>query len=371
MRVSSLQPRLLLGPGPSPVSERIREAMARPTLGHLDPQFLGLLDDVNARLRTLFGTRNQTTFPLSGTGSAGMEAAMVNLIAPGDQVLVGVNGVFGTRLAEMGRRMGAEVVTVEAPWGEILPEERLIDALEAYPGARLLALVHAETSTGVLQPLEQVGAWMREREPLLVVDAVTSLGGVPVAVDAVGIDVCYSGTQKCLGVPPGLSPITFSEKALGRVRSRTAAPSSWYLDVSLIAGYLGSERRYHHTAPINLIYALHESLVEVEEEGIEARYRRHREVGRQLQEALGERGFEPFAQEGHRLPQLTSAYLPDGLAEAPLRRRLLEDHGIEVGGGLGPVSGKIWRIGLMGEGARRSSVDRLVAAVDSLLERDV
>ena len=370
MRVSDLAPRLLLGPGPSPVSERIRDAMAHPTLGHLDPQFLALLDDVNARLRLVFGTRNRTTFPVSGTGSAGMEAAMVNLIGRGDTVLVGVNGVFGTRLAEMARRMGAEVVTIEAPWGEILPEDRLIEALQEHPSARLLAVVHAETSTGVRQPLAEVGAWLRERETLLVVDAVTSLGGIPVEVDAVGIDVCYSGTQKCLGVPPGLAPITFSDRALERIRTRPDAPGSWYLDVSLIAGYLGSERRYHHTAPINLIYALHESLVEIGEEGLEARFQRHAEAGSLLREALAERGFSPYAQEGYRLPQLTSVHLPDGIEEGPLRRRLLDDHGIEVGGGLGPAAGKIWRIGLMGEGARRSSVDRLVSAVDSLLEED-
>ncbi len=368
MDVASLEPRLLLGPGPSPVSERIRTAMAQPTLGHLDPQFLALLDDVNARLRLLFGTRNRTTFPLSGTGSAGMEAAMVNLIAPGDRVLVGVNGVFGTRLAEMGRRMGAEVVTIEAPWGEPIPEEQVIEALQAHPDARLLAIVHAETSTGVHQPLAEIGRFMRDGETLLVVDAVTSLGGTPVEVDAIGIDVCYSGTQKCLGVPPGLAPITFSERALERVRTRGGPPTSWYLDVSLIAGYLGAERRYHHTAPINLIYGLHESLVEIGEEGLEARYDRHAEAGALLRDELGERGFTPFTREGARLPQLTALHLPDGRDEGPLRKRLLEEHGIEVGGGLGPVAGKIWRIGLMGEGARPETVRQLVDAVDAILD---
>jgi len=361
-------PPLLLGPGPSPVSERIRAALARPTLGHLDPRFLELLDDVGTRLRGVFGTENATTFPVSGTGSAGMEAAMVNLVEPGDTVVVGVNGVFGTRLAEMGRRLGARVVTVEAPWGEAIPEARLLEAVQANPGTRLLAVVHAETSTGVHQPLELLGESLRGGDTLLVVDAVTSLGGVPVQVDAWGVDVCYSGTQKCLGVPPGLSPITFSPRALERIRNRKTPSSSWYLDVSLIAGYLGSERRYHHTAPINLIYGLHEGLVELEEEGLGARFQRHREVGERLQQELGARGFMPFTAEGVRLPQLTAVHLPEGREEGPLRRRLMAEHGIEVGGGLGPAAGKIWRIGLMGHGAQHTSVDRVLQGIDALLE---
>ncbi len=358
---------LLLGPGPSPVSSRILEAMARPTLGHLDPRFLELLDDVNARLRRVFGTSNPTTFPVSGTGSAGMEAAMVNLVEPGDTVIVGVNGVFGGRLAEVGRRLGAHVVTVEAPWGHAIDEDALIEAAMANPGARLLALVHAETSTGVHQPLDRVGAHLAAGDTLFVVDAVTSLGGVPVDVDARGIDVCYSGTQKCLGVPPGLAPITFSERAMDRIRSRARPSASWYLDVALIAGYLGSGRRYHHTAPINQIYGLHEGLVELEEEGLASRFERHREVGTRLQAELAARGFTPFTDPGVRLPQLTAVHLPGGQDEAPLRRSLLDRHDIEIGGGLGPAAGKIWRIGLMGHGARHESVDRVLAAVDAVL----
>jgi alanine-glyoxylate transaminase / serine-glyoxylate transaminase / serine-pyruvate transaminase len=367
MDLSALTPRLLLGPGPSPVSDRILSALARPTLGHLDPQFLAVLDEVNEGLRLAFGTRNPTTFPVSGTGSAGMEASMVNLVEPGDTVIVGINGVFGGRLAEVGRRLGAKVVTVEAPWGRIVPEDQLIDAARAHPEARLLAVVHAETSTGIWQPLSQVGSYLAGTGTLFVVDAVTSLGGVPVEVDANGVDVCYSGTQKCLGVPPGLSPITFSARALERVRTRSTPCSSWYLDVALIAGYLGSERRYHHTAPINLIYALHEALTELREEGLDTRFRRHLEVGRRLQGELEARGFTPFTDTEHRLPQLTAVHLPDGREEGPVRRRLLEDFGVEVGGGLGPAAGKIWRIGLMGHGARDASVDRLLDAVDSLV----
>ncbi len=367
MDLSSLQPRLLLGPGPSPVSDRILAALARPTLGHLDPQFLAVLDDVNEGLRQAFGTRNETTFPISGTGSAGMEAAMVNLLEPGDTAIVGVNGVFGGRLAEVARRLGAEVVQVDAPWGRTLPEEALIEASRAHPEARLLAVVHAETSTGAWQPLAEVGAHLAGTKTLFVVDAVTSLGGVPVEVDAHGVDVCYSGTQKCLGVPPGLAPVTFSPRALERIRTRGTPCPSWYLDVSLIAGYLGAERRYHHTAPINLIYALHEALSEVREEGLEQRFQRHLEVGRRLQSELAERGFTSFTDPEHRLPQLTAVHLPEARNEGPLRRRLLDQFAVEVGGGLGPASGRIWRIGLMGHGARHESVDRLLEAVDHLM----
>jgi len=369
MDLSELAPRLLLGPGPSPVSARILKALSLPTLGHLDPQFLELLDDVNEGLRGLFGTANDSTFPVSGTGSAGMEASLVNLLEPGDTAIVGVKGVFGTRLAEMARRMGAQVVEVQGEWGRPLDPQQLIEAHRQHPHARILALVHAETSTGVLQPLEEVGSHLRDSDTLFVVDAVTSLGGIEVGVDRVGIDACYSGTQKCLGVPPGLAPITFSPRALERIRTRSRPVASWYLDVTLIAGYLGSERRYHHTAPINLIYALHEALTEVTEEGLEVRFQRHEKVGRRLQSELEARGFSMFTQPASaRLAQLTAAALPENREEGPLRRELLESHGIEVGGGLGPAAGKIWRIGLMGHGARDESVDRLLEGVDQLME---
>lgn len=367
MRLEDLQPRLLLGPGPSPVSPRVLEALARPTLGHLDPGFLAVMDDVNEGLRHVFGTANTMTFPVSGTGSAAMEASLANLLEPGDTAIIGVNGVFGGRLVEMARRMGAEVVTVEAEWGRIVEPDELVDALRNHPEARLLAVVAAETSTGVRQPLAEIGAAAAATDTLFVVDAVTALGGIPVDVDANHVDVCYSGTQKCLGVPPGLGPVTFSERAMHRIRTRTTPCQSWYLDVALLAGYLGSERKYHHTAPINMVYALHAGLDIVREEGLQARYARHLRVGRRLQEALVERGFRLFAQEGHQLPQLTAALLPDGLDEAPLRRRILEEHGIEIGGGLGAAKGKLWRVGLMGHGAVDESVDRLLEAVDEVL----
>jgi len=341
--------------------------MARPTLGHLDPEFLEILDQVGEGLRRTFGTRNRTTFPVSGTGSAGMEASMVNLLEEGDTAIVGVNGVFGTRLAEMARRNGAHVVQVEAEWGAPVEPGRLIEAHRGHPDARVLAVVHAETSTGVRQPMAELGDHLRNTDTLFVVDAVTSLGGIPVEVDRWGVDVCYSGTQKCLGVPPGLAPITFSERAVERIRSRKSPVASWYLDVTLISGYLGSERRYHHTAPINMIYALHEALSELEEEGLEARHRRHEAVGRRLQSELQDRGFRSFTDEAHRLPQLTAVHLPGERQEGPPRAALLSEHGIEVGGGLGPATGRIWRIGLMGHGARDESVDRLLDAVDSVL----
>ena len=367
IHLQDLESRLLLGPGPSPVPDRILQAMAHPTLGHLDPQFLELMDDVNERLRGVFGTKNRMTFPVSGTGSAAMEASLANVVEPGDTVIVGVNGVFGGRLAEMARRMRGEVVEVEAEWGRIIEPEQIEAALKQHPDAAVVAVVAAETSTGVRQPLDEIGRLTNRTEAMLVVDTVTALGGTPVEVDLNGIDVAYSGTQKCLGVPPGLGPISFSKRAIEKVEARATPVQSWYLDVSLLAGYLGSERRYHHTAPINMMYALHEGLVALGEEGLEARYDRHARVGQRLQEELEGRGFRMFAQEGHRLPQLTAAELPEGLEEGPLRARLLEDHGIEVGGGLGPAKGKLWRIGLMGFGATDDNVDRLLGAIDQVL----
>ena len=364
--VSGLIPRLLLGPGPSPVSTRVLDALAHPTLGHLDPPFLALLGDVSRRLRGIFGTENEVTFAVSGTGSAGMQAAFANLLEPGDTAIVGIQGFFGGRMAEMARRLGAEVIAVEAEWGGVLDPERLIEAHRSHPEARLLAVVHAETSTGAHQPLTDLGAYLRDKETLLLVDAVTSLGGVPVEVDAIGADACYSGTQKCIGAPPGLAPITFSPAAMERIRGRKTPVSSWYLDVTLLGRYLGAEHVYHHTASSNLFYALHEALSEIEEEGLENRYERHRRVGARLQAALEARGFESFTDAAFRLPQLTAVRLPKGHPEAPHRAVLLEGHGIEVGGGLGPAKGSVWRIGLMGSGAREESVDQLLAAVDEM-----
>jgi alanine-glyoxylate transaminase / serine-glyoxylate transaminase / serine-pyruvate transaminase len=361
--------RLLLGPGPSPVDPRVTDAQARPLVGHLDPWFLEVMDQVAAMLRVVFRTENPLTYAVSGTGSAGMETAIVNTVSPGDTVIVGINGVFGGRIADTAERAGAEVVRLEEDWGRIIPTERVADAVAAHPDARLVALVHAETSTGAHQPLEEVGALLADTDTLFLVDTVTGLGGVPLEVDGWNIDVVYSGTQKCLSVPPGLAPVSFSPKAEAVLDRRSDKVRSWYLDVAAIRQYWGGERSYHHTAPISALLGLHEGLRMVLEEGLETRWARHAEVGELFQSHLLDRDTTLLAQEGHRLPQLTSFAWPDGVDEKTLRTRLLEEHGIEVGGGLGTFAGKAWRVGLMGEGATHANVDRLLDAIDELRER--
>jgi alanine-glyoxylate transaminase/serine-glyoxylate transaminase/serine-pyruvate transaminase len=357
--------RLLLGPGPSNPYPEVMEAFQRPVLGHLDPDFLTVLDEIADRLRTAFRTENALTLPISGTGSAGMEACFVNLLEPGDTAIVGVNGVFGERMCDVARRCGANVVRVEERWGRAIDPQRLLDAQRAHAGARLLAVVHAETSTGVENDIAPLAA-LQGTDTLLLVDTVTSLGGVPVEVDAWGVDAVYSGTQKCLGVPPGLAPVSFSARAVERFRNRTAPAQSWYLDLALIADYVGSARRYHHTAPISMLYALHAGLGVLLDEGLEAAHARHRAAGQLLQEELPDLGFRLFAQE-RRLPQLTSAWLPEGVDDAKVRNELRVRFGIEVGGGLGDLAGKGWRIGLMGHAARETSVVTLVGALGALL----
>lgn len=357
--------RLLLGPGPSNPYPEVMEAFGRPVLGHLDPDFLFVLDEISDRLRAVFRTENALTLPISGTGSAGMEACFVNLLEPGDTAIIGVNGVFGERMCDVASRCGAEVVRVDEEWGRAIDPQRLLDAQRAAPHARLLAVVHAETSTGVendIAPLAAIG----DSDTLLLVDTVTSLGGIPVDVDGWRADAVYSGTQKCLGVPPGLAPITMSARAVDRIKGRSAPPQSWYLDLGLIADYVGSARRYHHTAPISMLYALHAGLGVLLAEGLDASWERHRRVGTLLQQSLGDLGFRPFAQE-RRLPQLTSVWLPDGADDAKLRGELRERFGIEVGGGLGAFAGKGWRIGLMGHSARERSVITLLGALRELL----
>jgi alanine-glyoxylate transaminase/serine-glyoxylate transaminase/serine-pyruvate transaminase len=357
---------LLLGPGPSNPYPEVMEAFQRPVLGHLDPEFLGVLDDIADRLRAVFRTANTLTLPISGTGSAGMEASFVNLLEPGDTAIIGVNGVFGERMCEVARRCGAEVVRVDAPWGRAIDPQQLLDVQHANAQARLLAVVHAETSTGVENEIAPLAA-LQQTDTLLLVDTVTSLGGIPVDVDGWGIDAVYSGTQKCLGVPPGLAPLSFSARAVERVRSRTQPPQSWYLDLSLLADYVGTARRYHHTAPISMIYALHAGLRVLRAEGLEASWARHARVGEALQQALPELGFTLFAEEGHRLPELTTAWLPDGADDAALRATLRDRYDIEVGSGLGELAGKGWRIGIMGHGARERSVVTLTGALRELL----
>jgi alanine-glyoxylate transaminase/serine-glyoxylate transaminase/serine-pyruvate transaminase len=367
---SELKPsqRLLLGPGPSPVSPRVLRAMSTPLLGHLDPEFLLIMNEVQAMLRSVFQTTHMFTIAISGTGSAGMEAALVNVIEPGDTVIVGVNGVFGTRMADIVGRCGAKLVRLEVPWGQVFSLEQIEEALKKAGNVKAVALVHAETSTGAQQPLEGLGQLCHDHGALLVVDTVTSLGGIPVEVDRHGIDVCYSGTQKCLSCPPGLAPLTLSHRALDVVRGRKTRTQSWYLDLSMLADYWAEGKRaYHHTAPITMVYALREALKIVLEEGLEARFARHRRHSAALMAGLTKLGCTPNAAEGHRLPSLNCVQTPQGIEEAPIRKSLLLDHGIEIGGGLGPLAGKVWRVGLMGEGARQESVFSVLAALEQAL----
>jgi len=358
--------RILLGPGPSPVHPRVLEAMALPVVGHLDPKFLEIMDQNMAMLREVFRTNNRLALPMSGTGSAGMETCFVNLVEPGDNVLIGVNGVFGTRMVDVAQRCGAQVDTVEAEWGTALDAQKFKAAL-AQKKYQLVAIVHAETSTGVLQPLDDIAKLVRESGPLFLVDTVTSLGGAPVGVDRLGIDACYSGTQKCLGCPPGLSPVTFSERAVEVLRHRKTRVQSWYLDLSMIEKYWGSERVYHHTAPISMNYALHEALRLVLEEGLEASWKRHRQVHETFVREMRKLELEPAVAEPIRAPMINTVKIPEGVDDPNVRQRLYDDFNIEIGAGLGPLKGKVWRVGLMGHGARVENVEILAQALKQLI----
>ena len=354
-----------MGPGPSNLYPEVVAAFARPMLGHLDPEFLALLDETCERLRSVFRTDNQLTFPLSGTGSAGMEAVFTNTVHPGDPVVVGVNGLFGERMCEIVERLGGHAVRVEAPWGEPLDPDAV---LSAHPAPSVIAVVHAETSTGVRNDIAPLARG--KRDALLVVDTVTSLGGIPVDVDDWQVDLAYSGTQKCLGVPPGLSPVTVSDRARDRFVER---PTSWYLDIGLISKYVGSGagRTYHHTAPISMIFALHAGLGALLDEGLENSWARHERCGRQLQDGLEKLGLRLVAPASHRLPELTTVWvpdeLPDGRSESDVRGLLLSRYGIEIGGGVGAMAGKVWRIGCMGHTARPRNVELLLGALGELL----
>jgi len=362
-----LSDRILMGPGPCNPYPEVIEAFTRPVLGHLDPEFIALLDETNERLRQVYRTENLLTFPVSGTGSAGMEAAFVNVVKPGDVVVVGVNGVFGGRMCDVAARCGAEVVRVDVEWGKAIDPQLLLDA---HPAPAVIAVVHAETSTGVRNDLDVIGA--NKGDALLLADCVTSLGGIAVEIDRWGVDLAYSGTQKCLGVPPGLAPLTVNDRATDRI---VETPQSWYLDLNMIKAYVtgGGARAYHHTAPISMIYALHAGLGAVLSEGLENAWARHAECGELLQKGLAELGFRLFAQEGHRLPELTTVWVPDdlpaGMDEAAVRRALLDRYGIEVGGGLGAYAGKVWRIGCMGHTARPRNVTLLLGALAEILGR--
>ena len=359
--------RVLLGPGPSNVHPRVMKAMASPVVGHLDPDFIRVMEDTKKLLRSVFRTENQITFPISGTGSAGMEAAIVNLVEDGDEVVIGVNGVFGTRLAEIAERQGATVHRVEAEWGKIVEPEKIAGALSKIRNPKLVAIVHAETSTGVQQPVEEIARMAHKAGALIVLDAVTSLGCIPVEIDKWGIDACYSCTQKGIGAPPGLAPFTMSERAMEVVRKRKTKPRSWYLDVSIIEQYWGPERLYHHTAPISMNYALYEALRMIVEEGLQNRWKRHVANATALQNGLHAMGLKLAAQEGYRLPQLTTVSVPESIDEAKVRAALLKDFNTEIGAGLGPLKGKVWRIGLMGESSRRENVMLVLNALEEIL----
>lgn len=359
--------RLLLGPGPSNVHHRVLQALATPLVGHLDPSFLNVMNDIQALLRRTFSTINQFTIALSGTGSAGMEAAIVNVVEPGDAVIVGINGVFGTRLAAIVERCGGKPIRVEVPWGQVIEPDRIVAALRQSSPVKAVALVHAETSTGAWQPLEPISSLCRQHNALLIVDAVTSLGGIPVEVDRWSIDVCYSATQKCLSCPPGLAPLTLSERALSIVKNRRSPCQSWYLDLSLIADYWTEHNRaYHHTAPISMLYALREALRLIEEEGLSIRFARHQLNSRALLAGLMALGFDPLPPPDRRLPTLICVTIPAHIDEAAVRSRLLEKFGIEIGGGLGPLKGKVWRIGLMGESSTEANVLTLLNSLEEI-----
>lgn len=363
--------RLLLGPGPSDVPQRILDALARPTIGHLDPAFVGMMDELKGLLRNAFRTRNALTIPVSAPGSAGMEACFVNLIEPGDTVIVCRNGVFGGRMRENVLRVGANAVMVDDDFGKPVDPEKVEAALRAHPGSKAVAFVHAETSTGARSDAAMLCQLAREHGALSIVDAVTSLGGIELDVDGWGIDAIYSGSQKCLSAPPGLSPLSFSERATDVLKARKTPVQSWFLDLSLVMAYWDGAggRSYHHTAPVNMLYGLHESLTMLHEEGLEAAWTRHRANHERLRDGLQRLGLELLVDERYRLPQLNAVIVPEGVDEAGMRHTLLDAHGIEIGAGLGPLAGKIWRIGLMGASSRPEAVDRVLDALSQTLGR--
>lgn len=359
--------RVLLGPGPSNIHPRVQMAMLSPMVGHLDPYFVGVMEDTVKLLRKLFRTDNTLTFPISGTGSAGMEAGFSNFLEPGDVAVIGVNGLFGQRMADNAVRCGARVVEVAADWGCIIDPADIEAALKSEKKVKMVAVVQAETSTGALQPLKDISKLAKQYDALYLVDTVTSLGGAEVAVDDWGIDISYSGTQKCISCPPGLSPFTANRKALDILAKRSTKVPSWYLDLSLLSSYWGSDRFYHHTAPISMVYALYEALRLIDEEGLEARISRHERHGNALKAGLEAMGLALHAQEGHRLSMLTTVRIPEGIDDAALRKTLLNGFNIEIGGGLGPLKGKVWRIGLMGHSSTAENVLLVLAALEKTL----
>jgi alanine-glyoxylate transaminase / serine-glyoxylate transaminase / serine-pyruvate transaminase len=363
--------RTLMGPGPSDVSERVLGAMARPTIGHLDPEFVRMMDELKLLLQNAMRTRNALTIPVSAPGSAGMETCFVNLVEPGDKVIVCVNGVFGGRMKENVRRIGGEAVVVEDAWGAPVDPNKVAEALTKHPDAKIVAFVHAETSTGARSDAQTLCRLAHDHGCLSIVDAVTSLGGIPLEVDAWGADAVYSGSQKCLSCPPGISPLTMSTRAVDVVRKRNSPVQSWFLDLNLVMAYWGGEgaRVYHHTAPVNALYGLHEALVMLEEEGLENAWSRHAREHAALRAGVEAIGLRFLVDEKWRLPQLNSIVVPDGVAEADVRRALLAEFDLEIGAGLGTLAGKVWRVGLMGHGASRRNVLYFLGAMEALLGR--
>ena len=358
-----------MGPGPSDVDPRVLAAQARPTIGHLDPAFVAMMEELKALLRSAFRTENPVTLPLSAPGSAGMEACFVNLVEPGDEVVVCRNGVFGDRMRENVERVGATPILVDDDWGDQVDPGKLEEALRAHPGARTVAFVQAETSTGALSDAETLTGIAHAHDALVIVDAVTSLGGTPLETDAWGLDAVYAGSQKCLSCPPGLAPLTFGPAAVERVRQRRSRPQSWFLDLNLLLGYWDEDggRSYHHTAPVNALYGLHEALRLLDEEGIESAWARHARNHALLRDGLEGLGLRLVVREEARLPQLNAVAIPDGVDDAATRRRLLDEHGLEIGAGLGTFAGQVWRIGLMGHASTESNVHHCLQALEAVL----
>ncbi|NOZ53905.1 MAG: alanine--glyoxylate aminotransferase family protein [Gammaproteobacteria bacterium] len=371
MAIKSFIPpvRTLMGPGPSDVHPRVLSAMARPTIGHLDPQFVLMMEEMKVMLQYAFQTKNELTIPVSAPGSAGMETCFVNLVEPGDKVIICQNGVFGGRMKENVERIGATAVMIDDPWGAAVDANKLEDALKANPDASVVAFVHAETSTGVLSDAKTLCEIAKKHDCLTIVDAVTSLGGTPLQVDEWSIDAIYSGTQKCLSCTPGLSPVSFSEQAVEKIKQRKSKVQSWFLDLNLVMGYWGSgaKRAYHHTAPINSLYGLHESLVMLQEEGIENSWARHAQNHKVLRAGIEAMGLEFIVKESDRLPQLNAVTIPSGVDDAQVRVRLLQDFNLEIGAGLGVLAGKVWRIGLMGSTSNVTNVLLCLSALDAVL----
>ena len=355
-----------MGPGPSNVPASVLKAMSAPLVGHLDPAFVKMMEEIKTMLRHVFQTKNDMTFPISGTGSAGMEFCFVNLIERGDEVVIGTNGVFGNRMIDVAERCGAKVIKVEAPWGRIIEAGQIAEALKNSK-PKLVAVVHAETSTGALTPVEEISRLTHQAGALFLLDTVTSLAGCPVKIDEWQVDAVYSGTQKCLSCPPGLSPVSLSARAMEVAAKRKTKVQSWYLDVNLLASYWGQERAYHHTAPISMNYALHESLRLVLQESLENRWQRHQQNHLALREGLSAMGLGIASQEGHQLWQLNAVTVPSGVDEASVRKRLLNEFNIEIGAGLGPLKGKIWRVGLMGETSSAANVQTFLSALAACL----